>query len=118
MDRMTGHCTYKQGYELEPHFVDKAYNPVTIINRDDYVLIHGKPNCNTHTYHGSNGSTPSEFHLLDDGLLHIGHHVFNHSHYCLEEVDDGAGKLAIAAKVYPAYSCLFITFNSLSYVGL
>ena len=100
MDKEYGHCTYIEGYQLEPPFVDKAFNPVTIINRDDYFLIHGEPNCNVHIYHGSNGSKPSEFHLLDDGLLHIGHHEFNHSQYCLEEVYDSTGQLGMTAKVH------------------
>jgi len=83
LDESVGHCIYKQGYTLEPTFVDRAYNPVSIINKDDYVLIEGEPECNTHTYQGG------EFNLMDDGLLHIGHHVFNYSQYCLEEEDHG-----------------------------
>ena len=83
LDESVGHCIYKQGYTLEPTFVDRAYNPVSIINKGDYVLIEGEPECNTHTYQGG------EYHLMDDGLLHIGHHVFNYSQYCLEEEDHG-----------------------------
>ena len=98
MDKMLGHCKYRQGYELQPPFVDKAYNPVTIMSRTDYVLLHGEPACNTHVYHGRSGAA-AEFHLVDDGLLHIGHHVLNHTEYCLEEVDDGTGMLTITAKV-------------------
>jgi len=93
IDKVTGHCIYKQGYTLEPPFVDRAYNPVAIINKKDYVLIHGEPDCNTHTYPGE------EVHLVDDGLLHIGHHVFNYSQYCLEEVEDSSDQYSMRAKV-------------------
>ena len=99
MDKTLGHCKYRQGYELQPPFVDKAYNPVTIMSRTDYVLLHGELACNAHVYHGRRGAAAAEFHLVDDGLLHIGHHVLNHTEYCLQEVDDGTGQRTVTAKV-------------------
>ena len=93
MKQGSSQCRHQASYQLDPPFVDKNYNPVRILNKNDYVLLHGEPNCNTHTYSGS------EFHLVDDGLLHIGHHVFNYSQYCLEEVEHDNGSLRINAKV-------------------
>ena len=69
------------------------------MSREYLVILHGEPHCNVHIYSGGGGAELSEFHLTDDGLLHIGHHTFNHTQYCLEELYDTTGQINMRAKV-------------------